>query len=91
MIAESLIVAALARQQEVPVVPGDTLSVIAAEHGTSVTAIAEANGIPNPNMIYAGSYLVMPGDIAPGHTAVPGAPEWVPRRRHVPVAHHAGL
>jgi LysM repeat protein len=40
--------------------PGDTLSQIARSYNTSVTAIALANNISNPNMIYAGQVLVIP-------------------------------
>ncbi|MDH3306628.1 MAG: LysM peptidoglycan-binding domain-containing M23 family metallopeptidase, partial [Acidimicrobiia bacterium] len=39
---------------------GDTLASIATKLGTTVTAIATANGITNPNRIYAGKELVMP-------------------------------
>jgi LysM repeat protein len=40
---------------------GETLSSIAAHHGTSVWAIANANGIHNPNYIRAGTCLTIPG------------------------------
>lgn len=53
---------------------GDTLSAIAARLGTTVAALAAANGIANPNLIYAGSSLKAP---APGTTATP-APSTVP-------------
>lgn len=53
---------------------GDTLSAIAARLGTTVAALAAANGIANPNLIYAGSSLAAP---APGTTATP-APATVP-------------
>ncbi len=36
---------------------GDTLSAIALRNGTTVQAIAQANGIVNPNLIYAGQVL----------------------------------
>jgi LysM repeat protein len=39
---------------------GDTLSIIAARFGTSVDAIARANGIRNPDMIYKGQILRIP-------------------------------
>jgi LysM repeat protein len=39
---------------------GDTLSAIASRNGTSVTALAAANGISNPNLVIAGSRLVLP-------------------------------
>jgi len=39
---------------------GDTLSSIAVRYGTTVYAIAGANNIANPNLIYAGSVLWIP-------------------------------
>jgi peptidoglycan lytic transglycosylase len=36
---------------------GDTLSSIAAEHGTTVEDLAAANGIQDPNLLYAGQTL----------------------------------
>ena len=39
------------------VVQGDTLGSIAKQHDTSVTALAEANAIINPNLIYPGDVL----------------------------------
>jgi LysM repeat protein len=40
---------------------GDTLSSIAARYGTTVTALMQVNGISNPNFIYAGQVLTIPG------------------------------
>jgi murein DD-endopeptidase MepM/ murein hydrolase activator NlpD len=40
---------------------GDTLSQLARRFGTSVDALAKANGIQNPNLIYAGANLKVPG------------------------------
>ncbi len=40
--------------------PGDTMYSIACRFGTSVWAIASANGISNPNVIYAGQVLRIP-------------------------------
>lgn len=40
---------------------GDTLSGIAAKYGTTYQAIASLNGISNPNLIYAGQKLAIPG------------------------------
>jgi LysM repeat protein len=40
--------------------PGDTLSEIAIRFGSSVEAIAQANGIANPNLIFAGQSLRIP-------------------------------
>lgn len=36
---------------------GDTLSRIASQHGTTYTALANLNGIKNPNLIYAGQKI----------------------------------
>jgi N-acetyl-anhydromuramyl-L-alanine amidase AmpD/uncharacterized protein YraI len=52
--------------------PGENLSDIAARYGTTWTAIAQANGISNPALIYAGQRLVIPGaTVAPPRTTVP--------------------
>jgi phospholipase C len=40
--------------------PGDTLSEIAERFGTTVEAIAQANGVENPNIIFAGQVLYVP-------------------------------
>lgn len=40
--------------------PGETLYSIARLYGVSVSAIAQANGIVNPNMIYVGQVLYIP-------------------------------
>lgn len=40
---------------------GDTLGKIAREHGVSVSDLIDANGISNPNLIYPGQKLVIPG------------------------------
>jgi LysM repeat protein len=52
--------------------PGDTLSKIAQRFGTTYTAIAQANNIANPNYIYVGQVLVIPG--GGGGTNPPPAP-----------------
>ncbi len=44
---------------------GDTLSSIAARHGTTVSALAAANNIANPNLIRVGQVLVIPGATGP--------------------------
>jgi len=55
--------------------PGDTLSAIAARHGTTVAALAEANHITDPNLIRIGQLLTIPDTAAglPGYTA--GTPD----------------
>ena len=52
---------------------GDTLSALARRFGTSVDALAKANGIQNPNLIYAGANLRVPGgyDSFSGPSAAP--------------------
>jgi len=55
---------------------GDTLTVIAARYGTTVEAIAVANGIANPSLIYVGQRLAIPGggstpEPTPGPTMTP--------------------
>jgi len=41
--------------------PGDTMYSIAARYGTTVWAITQANNLSDPNWIYAGQRLVIPG------------------------------
>lgn len=48
--------------------PGDTLSSIASRFGTTYTAIAAANGIANPNLIYVGQVLSINGGTVPAPT-----------------------
>jgi LysM repeat protein/GH25 family lysozyme M1 (1,4-beta-N-acetylmuramidase) len=52
---------------------GDTLSGIAAKFGTTVSALAAANGISNPNVIYVGQKIILGGSssvytVKPGDT-----------------------
>ena len=55
--------------------PGDTLNSIARRFGTTTSAIAQANGIVNPNLIFVGQVLVIPtGGSVPQPTAIPGQP-----------------
>jgi soluble lytic murein transglycosylase-like protein len=61
--------------------PGDTLSAIAGRLGVSVGALADANGITDPNRVYVGQSLKVPGAQA---TSTPApAPS---ARTHVVVA-----
>ena len=41
--------------------PGDTLGQIAASHGVTLLALIQANGLANPNLIYTGQRLAIPG------------------------------
>ena len=45
---------------------GDTLSQIARRYGTTVAALAQLNGISNPNRIYAGQVLQIPSGSSGG-------------------------
>lgn len=40
---------------------GDTLGLVARRHGVSVAALARANGITDPDVVYAGQVLTIPG------------------------------
>jgi LysM repeat protein len=53
------------------VAPGEFLAGIARTYGTTVAAIAAANGLRDPNLVVAGSRLVVP----PGTPAPQGPPE----------------
>jgi N-acetylmuramoyl-L-alanine amidase len=55
--------------------PGDTLTAIAARHGTTVSALAAANRISDPDLVRVGQLLRIPDTAAglPGYTA--GAPD----------------
>lgn len=48
------------------IVYGDTLSGIAARFGVSIDALVAANGIANPNLIYAGDTIVIPDGSSAG-------------------------
>jgi len=50
---------------------GDTLSNIAARFGVSSSALARVNGIANPNRIFIGQQLVIPGGSASAPQPVP--------------------
>lgn len=63
--------APIANGQTYTVVSGDTLSAIAARYGVSVDAIAAANNIANPNLIYPNRVLRIPGTNVPA--AAPSA------------------
>jgi LysM repeat protein len=53
---------------------GDSLAAIAARFGVTVQALMAANGLSNPNFIYAGQVLKIPG----GAPAAPPAPPYRP-------------
>jgi len=60
--------------------PGDTLSALAARFGTTVQAIAAANGIENPNLIFVGQVLTIPSGATTVNagTTTPGTPSPAP-------------
>jgi LysM repeat protein len=51
---------------------GDTLSGIAYQYGITISALMRANNIVNPNMIYPGQRLVIPGTPQPAPAPIPG-------------------
>ena len=53
---------------------GDSLSSIAYRYGMTVEALMIANGLTNPNFIYAGQVLVIPGAGSPAPAMPPGPP-----------------
>ena len=52
---------------------GDTLYSVARRYGTTVSAIVQANGLPNSNRIYVGQRLVMPTSGAASQAATSGS------------------
>lgn len=58
-VAASLLFAAMSGYE---VREGDTLAEIAAEHGVSTQALADANDLANPNRIFVGQVLTIPGE-----------------------------
>jgi LysM repeat protein len=62
VVAALILPASVHAQGQVHVVQrGETLYSIARRYGTSVSAIASANGLRNPNYIWVGQRLVIPG------------------------------
>ena len=62
LVAASLAIVPSAGAEVIVVVEaGDSLSEIAAEHGTSVSALMAANDIIDPDRLYMGQELVVPG------------------------------
>jgi LysM repeat protein len=58
---------------------GDTLYSIARTYGSTVSAIAAANGIVDPNRIYVGQTLIIPGGGAPPGPPPPGGGVYIVR------------
>ena len=57
--------------------PGDTLFSIARQFDTSVSALASANNIINPNLIYVGQVLTVPGDGDPAEPTPPSGGTYI--------------
>ena len=60
LLVSAFMVAPVAADTTYIVQPGDTLSKIAAEFGTTVAEIVAANNIENPNVIRSGQELIIP-------------------------------
>lgn len=52
--------------------PGDTLSRVASAWGTTVSAVAVANGIPNADLVYVGQVIRKPGTTGAAAPPPPG-------------------
>jgi LysM repeat protein len=57
-----------AQEKTHTVQPGETLGTIAQLYGVTITQLAAANGIANPNLIFAGQVLKIPGTVTAGTT-----------------------
>jgi lipoprotein-anchoring transpeptidase ErfK/SrfK len=58
--------------------PGDTLATVAAKFGTTANAVMRANGLYNPNFIYIGQRLNVPGRTFQPAPQAPSAPATLP-------------
>ncbi|NMA54356.1 MAG: M23 family metallopeptidase [Firmicutes bacterium] len=66
---------------------GDTLSAITQKLGSSVAAVTQANNLANPNLIYPGQRLQIPGGKNSIYTIRPGDTLWdISRRQNVTLA-----
>jgi LysM repeat protein/Tol biopolymer transport system component len=54
------------------VAPGETLTSIAFRYGTTVAALAAANGLSETDLIYVGQVLSVPGGVSPGPVPISG-------------------
>jgi LysM repeat protein len=54
--------------------PGDSLIAIAQRYSTSINALAQLNGIANPNRIFVGQRLIVPASGTGGPVVVPTSP-----------------
>lgn len=60
------------------VVSGDTVWLISKKYGTTVSAVAGANNLANPELIYSGQELVIPDR----HQVVPGESVWLISKKY---------
>jgi LysM repeat protein len=67
--ADSVNTASAAPAGDYVVVDGDTLGIIATRYHTTVQVLMTANHLANPEIIYVGQHLLLPG-AAPGEAAV---------------------
>ena len=65
--------AAASNQQSYTIVYGDTLSGIGSRFGVSVADLVAANHIANPDVIYAGQTIVIPGSSSASTTTSSGS------------------
>ncbi len=65
---------------------GDNLFRIALRFNTTVLALAQANGIVNPSLIYAGQQIRIPGTAQPATPTLPPLPTPVPGTPGTPTA-----
>lgn len=63
LVATPVLVWAQGGQTTHTVQPGENLSRIALKYGTTVQAIVQANNITNPNLIFSGQVLIIPGAV----------------------------
>ena len=69
---------------------GDSLSMIAAHHGVTTYELQRANGIGDPNMIYVGQLLTIPGCGATHYPAPEHPVAVIPPARPEPIGHQPG-
>jgi len=69
---------------------GDTLATVAAKFGTTATAVMRANGLYNPNFIYIGQRLNIPGRSVQPAPQAPRAPAPLPAPNSARLAPTAG-
>jgi LysM repeat protein len=70
---------------------GDTLSALAAKYNTSVSTLARLNNISNPDLIYAGASLRLPGHSGTSTFEPAGQQSGAPRGGSQPVDQTGGV